>query len=193
MNNSAVSMRILGTLNGVATSVSAIGRATGPAVAGAMFEVGAVKGWAILPWWVLAAFAVLGAIPVWWLVEMEGFGGPGSASDAEDDEAEGPKVAHSEQGGGGSRPMAIGSPEAIPGGGEEETDGFALEDEGLLSTGDGLSRTVSKSSSAAVGMPLRRVSSPIGLRTSPGPGGNRLSNGLGYSRSGFGAGGTSYH
>lgn len=31
-----------------------------------MFEVGAVNGWAISPWWVLARFAILGAIPVWY-------------------------------------------------------------------------------------------------------------------------------
>ncbi|KAL8734741.1 MAG: hypothetical protein Q9181_003081 [Wetmoreana brouardii] len=98
LTNSAVSLRILGTLNGVATSVSAIGRATGPAVGGAMFEVGAEKGWAILPWWVLAAFATLGAIPVWWIVEKEGFGGPEDQSDDEEDQGEEPEVPRAEEG-----------------------------------------------------------------------------------------------
>lgn len=39
-----------------------------------------------------------------------------------------------------------------------------------------------------------RMSSPIGLRESVGPGGGtKLSNGIVHSRSGFGAGGNSYH
>lgn len=143
-----------------------------------MFEVGAVKGWAILPWWVLAGFAMLGAIPVWWLVEMEGFGRSGETSDVEEDEVEEPEVdlPHRQGLGESSEPVAVGSPETVPEDLEEETDEFAREDEGLLSS-----------------TRLRRVSSPIGLRASPRPGGNRLSNGLGHSRSGFGAGGTSYH
>ncbi|KAL8713285.1 MAG: hypothetical protein Q9220_002484 [cf. Caloplaca sp. 1 TL-2023] len=189
LTNSAVSLRILGTLNGVATSVSALGRATGPALGGAMFEIGAEKGWAILPWWVLAAFAILGAIPVWWLVEMEGFGGSNDNSDDEDDDDE-LEVPQGEERS-TAQPVVIGSPEGLLRG-EGLLDDVALEDEELLS-GNKLSKTASKSSGAAIGLPLRRMSSPIGLRASPGPGGNRLSNGLGHSRSGFGAGGTSYH
>lgn len=75
LTNSASSLRILGTLNGVSTSVSALGRATGPAVGGLTFSLGVDKGYLIMPWWTLAAFAVLGALPVWWLVESDGFGG----------------------------------------------------------------------------------------------------------------------
>lgn len=52
------------------------------------FSNGVVKGYVILPWWTLAALAVLGAIPVWWLVEMEGFGGC-ETSDSEDDDDKG--------------------------------------------------------------------------------------------------------
>ena len=74
LTNSAVSQRVLGTLNGVSTSVSALGRAAGPAIGGWTFSLGVDSGYVIFPWWTLAAFAVLGAIPVWWLVEMEGFG-----------------------------------------------------------------------------------------------------------------------
>lgn len=142
-----------------------------------MFEVGAVKGWAILPWWVLAGFAMLGAIPVWWLVEMEGFGGSGNTSDVEEDDTEGlgEVIPHPKESGQRSEPVAVGSPESVPKD-LEDIDKFAREDEGLLPS-----------------TRLRRMSSPIGLKASPGPGGNRLSNGLGHSRSGFGAGGTSYH
>ena len=74
LSTSAVSPRILGTLNGMAVSLSAVGRAAGPAIGGFTFTVGVEKGYGILPWWVLACFAILGAIVPWWLVEMEGFG-----------------------------------------------------------------------------------------------------------------------
>ncbi|KAL8765014.1 MAG: hypothetical protein Q9209_007764 [Squamulea sp. 1 TL-2023] len=177
LTNSAVSLRILGTLNGVATSVSAIGRATGPALSGVMFETGSKKGWAILPWWVLAGFAILGAIPCWWLVEMEGFGG----SRHSDDDEEGYEESEASVG--------VELLESIP---RDEADNSAAENEEILSH-NGLSRTTSRSSGAAVGTPLKRISSPIGLRKAPGPGSNDLCNGLGHSRSGFGAGGSSYH
>ncbi len=74
LTNSATSLRLLGTLNGVATSISAIGRAIGPAIAGSTFTLGIDLGYVVLAWWILSAFAVLGHLPTWWLVEMEGFG-----------------------------------------------------------------------------------------------------------------------
>lgn len=91
LTNSAPSLRVLGTLNGVSTSISALGRAAGPAIGGWTFSYGVDIGYVILPWWTLASFAILGAVPVWWLVEMEGFGGGGNdeSSDAGDDEAVG--------------------------------------------------------------------------------------------------------
>ena len=73
LTNSAVSLRVLGTLNGVATSLSALGRAAGPAVGGLTFSLGVSKGYVILPWWVLAALAILSAIPVFFLEEQDGF------------------------------------------------------------------------------------------------------------------------
>ena len=72
LTNSASSIGVLGTLNGVATSVSALGRAIGPAVAGATFTVGVRLGYVILPWWTIAALASVGAIPIWYLVEGDG-------------------------------------------------------------------------------------------------------------------------
>ena len=189
LTNSAVSLRVLGTLNGVATSLSAIGRATGPAVGGWTFSVGLDKGYVITPWWTLAAFAVLGALPVWWLVEMEGFGGAGdSDSESEEDETVAPSATEP-AGNVSSEPIAIGgqtSPE------EESDDGFATEEEGPVAS-HRLSKTVSHSSGTMIGHIERRMSSPVGLREAVGPGGGgKLSNGLGQSRSGFGAGGTSY-
>jgi len=81
LTNSAASLKVLGTLNGVATSISALGRAAGPALAGAAFTLGADIGYMVLPWWTLAFIAVIGAIPAWWLVEMDGFGGGNSTKD----------------------------------------------------------------------------------------------------------------
>lgn len=83
LTNSAPSLRILGTLNGVATSVTALGRAIGPAIEGWTFSVGLNIGYVILPWWTLAVIAALGAIPVWHLIEMEGPSSDESA-DSED-------------------------------------------------------------------------------------------------------------
>ncbi|KAI9811125.1 MAG: hypothetical protein M1832_001056 [Thelocarpon impressellum] len=84
LTNSATSTRILGTLNGVATSLSALGRAAGPAVGGSMFTYGAQTGYGILPWWTLAVLAVLGAVPLWYTEERDGFGSSDSDSDGEE-------------------------------------------------------------------------------------------------------------
>ena len=186
LTNSAVSLRVLGTLNGVATSISAIGRAAGPAIAGWTFTVGVSKGYVILPWWTLAGFALLAAITPWWLVEMEGFGG----GDDSDDEAE-EEISHDDDEQVRSHPVDIGHPPLAEHG--EENDEFAIG-EGAPLDSQRLSKTVSYSSGAKHFPPLRRMSSPLGQRNNVGPGGSeRLSNGLGQSRSGFGAGGSSYN
>ncbi|CAK4031307.1 MFS general substrate transporter [Lecanosticta acicola] len=88
LTNSAASLRTLGTLNGIATSVSAVGRAAGPAMAGAMFTVGVKRGYVIAPWWFLTAVALIAAVPVFWLVEGEGFGGDDEVSDDEEHDEE---------------------------------------------------------------------------------------------------------
>jgi hypothetical protein len=74
LTNSAASLRVLGTLNGVATSISAVGRAAGPAVGGGLFSWGIKRGYVIVPFWTLSAIALLAAIPTFWLVEGKGFG-----------------------------------------------------------------------------------------------------------------------
>ena len=75
LTNSASSLRVLGTLNGFATSFSAIGRAVGPALGGVFFTIGVRNGYVIAPWWLFCLIGVIAAIPVWFLVEGEGFGG----------------------------------------------------------------------------------------------------------------------
>ncbi|GAB7344596.1 hypothetical protein MBLNU457_3091t1 [Dothideomycetes sp. NU457] len=100
LTNSASSLRILGTLNGIAVSVSAIGRAAGPAIEGAVFTIGVQRGYIIAPWWLMSAIAWLAAVPVFFIVEGAGFGGSNddevedSDDEGDDDEegAEGPSL-----------------------------------------------------------------------------------------------------
>jgi len=86
LTNSASSLRILGTLNGFATTFSGIGRAVGPALAGAVFTAGVQKGYIIAPWWLLAGIAMVGAIPSWFIVEGEGPTRSLETDDDDDDE-----------------------------------------------------------------------------------------------------------
>lgn len=74
LTNSATSLRVLGTINGIATSVSAIGRATGPAIGGGLFTLGVKNGYVIVPFWSLSLISLLASVPTWWLVEGKGFG-----------------------------------------------------------------------------------------------------------------------
>ncbi|KKA30590.1 hypothetical protein TD95_001108 [Thielaviopsis punctulata] len=83
MTNSASSVHILGTLNGVATTVSAVGRATGPAVTGWIFTRGLESGYSIAPWWFLSLVAAISIIPSWMLEDGKG---PAALSDDESDE-----------------------------------------------------------------------------------------------------------
>ena len=85
LTNSCSSLRILGTLNGFATTFSAIGRAVGPALSGAAFSWGAARGTVVPAWWFLAVMAAIGAIPTWKLVDGEGPSQSAESSDAEDD------------------------------------------------------------------------------------------------------------
>jgi hypothetical protein len=83
LTNSASSLRVLGTVNGVATSVSAIGRASGPAIGGSLFTWGVKRGYVIVPFWTLAGISLIASIPTWWLVEGKGFGDDDSETEDE--------------------------------------------------------------------------------------------------------------
>ena len=83
LTNSAVSLRILGTVNGFATSFAALGRGTGPAIGGNAFSFGVKHGYVGFAWWVLAFLAAVGIPPVWMLTEMHSCG-----SDSDSDERE---------------------------------------------------------------------------------------------------------
>ncbi|EYE94399.1 MFS transporter [Aspergillus ruber CBS 135680] len=89
LTNSASSLNILGTLNGVGTSVSALGRAVGPAVAGATFSFGVKRGYVIIPWWTLTVMAALTAVPTFWIEETDGFRGHDADDNDEEDSESG--------------------------------------------------------------------------------------------------------
>ncbi|KIW30705.1 uncharacterized protein PV07_02413 [Cladophialophora immunda] len=190
LTNSAASLKILGTLNGVATSISAIGRAAGPALAGATFTKGVDIGYVVISWWTLALIAIVGAVPVWFLVEMEGFGGDQDEdeSDEDDDEDDDDDAKASAIPAAGAHSRKSSAPSI-----DEE----AVEDDEDLSESrllpHGTPRT-SQPSSRRHSLQLRRVSSPIGLGPGIIPtGARRYSSDLGATRSGLGVGGTSYY
>lgn len=81
LTNSAPNLRVLGTLNGIATSVAGVGRAAGPMAIGSVFSFGVKQGYIIIPWFVLAFVCVLSAATPLWLVEPPGF-----ATDSEEDQ-----------------------------------------------------------------------------------------------------------
>lgn len=186
LTNSASSLKILGTLNGVATSISAIGRAAGPALAGAAFTGGVDIGYVIISWWTLAVVAVIAAFPVWWLVESEGFG----SNDDEEGESDSEVGDEDEE---VTRVTGIGlSPEPYR---RSPDDVFydsddPPEDSAYLTR----STTTRSSQSKRESLDLKRVPSPLGMGRDTIPlGARRYSSGLGATMSGMGTGGTSYH
>lgn len=88
MTNSAESIPVLNTLNGVAVSTSAVGRALGPWVGGLLMSFGVESGWGIAPWWFLAAAGIANHVSTWWLVEGEGIKSESETALSEEDEEE---------------------------------------------------------------------------------------------------------
>lgn len=87
LTNSAASLQVLGTINGVATSVSAIGRASGPAIGGGLFTWGVKRGYIIVPFWTLTVISLIASIPTWWLEEGKGFGGSDDSETEDEDDS----------------------------------------------------------------------------------------------------------
>jgi MFS family permease len=83
LTNSAPSLRYLGTINGLATSFSAVGRAAGPTIGGGLFTWGVKRGYVIVPFWTLSAIAFIACIPTFWLMEGKGFGDDPNVDDEE--------------------------------------------------------------------------------------------------------------
>jgi hypothetical protein len=135
LTNSAPSLKVLGTINGIATSVSAIGRAAGPTFAGTLFTWGTKEGFVIAPFWGLALVAALSTIPMWWLVEGDGFG-----HDDEEEEEEEEIVPRDED----ERSGSAYKPSSVPRDETEHESENADNIGPLLSREDTLSRTISR-------------------------------------------------
>ena len=157
----------------------------------------------IAPWWLLGVIAMIGAVPIWWLVEMEGFSKTSSDDgDSEDDEDEFDDDVDEEE----NRLLSF-SEEILEG---DEILPYDADEEDLSRhtiSGPSLNKRIEKEEeeggggegqrrrrSATLTNIERRMSSPIGIRGgSVGPGGGRkLSNGLAASNVGIGTGGTSF-
>lgn len=72
LTNSVSDSRYLATLNGFATTISAVGRAVGPSIIGPMFTLGVDWGYIVVPFWTLAVITALSAIPVFYLIDPDG-------------------------------------------------------------------------------------------------------------------------
>ncbi|KAF2875986.1 major facilitator superfamily domain-containing protein [Massariosphaeria phaeospora] len=204
ITNSAGNLRFLGTINGIATSVSAIGRAVGPALGGSLFTLGVKRGYVLVPFWALSAIAALACIPIWWLEEGKGFGddpdsdeesvlsaSAASISSTEDDD-DGRKATGQDD----DDPLSeseYGEPTGLLSrtttrSGDEETDGT---EEGGTQPGrrdrrNSMGHVRSHSHGSRRTPVRRRTSVPIGM----GLGFRRLSSNLGST--GVGAGGASW-
>ncbi|KAF3913837.1 hypothetical protein ABW21_db0202108 [Orbilia brochopaga] len=86
ITNTATSIRVLGTLNGFATSVAAAGRAVGPSTFGMLFSVGQKSWWTTVPWVGLAV--VSGMMWIWIPRLEEGSGVHAEESESSDEEEE---------------------------------------------------------------------------------------------------------
>lgn len=188
LTNSAQSLRILGTLNGFAVSISAVGRAIGPAVTGATFTWGIEKGYVIIGWWLLSFLAILGAIPLWFAVEPEGFSSTETSSDAGDSESELPDEIDYER----DAEILDGDETAVADSDEEV---FPPLQRAQSRTSTSLSRRASGEQGRGRRSSQSFIRSPIGIMgEAVGPGGGRrLSNGLAASNFGHGTGGTSFN
>jgi hypothetical protein len=85
LTNSAPSLLLLGTINGVAASTASLCRAFGPTVSGYLYSLGLRLGYSGLAWWCTALFTVLGAVIS---LQMTEKGGRMDVQDEKDDEDE---------------------------------------------------------------------------------------------------------
>lgn len=72
LTNSAPSLLLLGTINGVAASTASLSRAFGPTVSGLLYTAGLKLGYSGLAWWCSAVVAILGAVLSLWMTDIGG-------------------------------------------------------------------------------------------------------------------------
>jgi hypothetical protein len=70
--NSAPSMLVLGTINGIAASTASLSRSFGPTVSGLIHSAGLEMGYSGLAWWSSACICILGAVESMWIKEVDG-------------------------------------------------------------------------------------------------------------------------
>jgi hypothetical protein len=88
LTNSAPSLLMLGTINGVAASTASLARAFGPFVSGTLFSIGLGVGYSGLAWWCSAVIALVGAVVSLYMSDEGGrLGTEDEKSDDEDEEA----------------------------------------------------------------------------------------------------------
>ncbi|KKY14364.1 putative mfs transporter [Phaeomoniella chlamydospora] len=182
LTNSASSLAILGTLNGVATSTSAVGRAAGPFLAGTVFTFGVDVGYVITPFWLLTLISLCAAIPIWYLKEMPGFSASDDSTDEEDEEIEFEAEEDS------TNEEQLNDHNKINAVNESAIDSDDDADDEIRSIRTG--RTLSKEQhhEQRVNLIERRMSSPIGIGDIGPRIARRFSNNLGATRAGFGSG-----
>jgi MFS family permease len=81
LTNSATSLQVLGTLNGIATSIAALGRAGGPFIAGQTFTWSISAGYILAAFWLLAIVSIFGHILMWFIENGDGFSNSGNAKE----------------------------------------------------------------------------------------------------------------
>lgn len=83
LTNSAPSLLMLGTINGVAASTASLSRAFGPTISGILFSAGLRLGYSGLAWWCSALITVVGAVIS---LRMTDEGGRMDAEEIDDEE-----------------------------------------------------------------------------------------------------------
>ncbi|KAG0126692.1 major facilitator superfamily domain-containing protein [Tuber indicum] len=86
LTNSSPSLRLLGTLNGIAVALGALSKGMGPAIGGLAFTLGQKTGYGILPWFLLSGITTLCILPLVFLVEGEASPNNKPMQGVEDDE-----------------------------------------------------------------------------------------------------------
>ncbi|KAF8425609.1 major facilitator superfamily domain-containing protein [Tirmania nivea] len=69
LTNSAPSLLVLGTINGIAASVASLARSFGPTISGMLYSYGLDIGYVGLAWWINAGICVIGAIQALWILD----------------------------------------------------------------------------------------------------------------------------
>jgi len=67
--NSAPSLLVLGTINGIAASVASLARSFGPTISGMLYSYGLDIGYVGLAWWINAGICVIGTAQALWILD----------------------------------------------------------------------------------------------------------------------------